>query len=507
MKKRPVILTILDGYGIGKEDEKNAIYVANTPNIDKLMNEFPHAELQASGEYVGLPEGQIGNSEVGHLTIGAGRIIYTGLSRINKSIVDDDLKNNKALIDAIESSKKKNSKLHIIGLTSPGGVHSHEKHIFELIKISSNLGANVVVHSITDGRDVPPKSCLESIQKLQEICNETNSKLATISGRFYAMDRDKRWERVELEYNNILGKNENRFNNVIDYINSEYSKDILDEFIEPACVEDIEKYKLEDNDTVLFANFRPDRARELSHLIFGSDYYDYTPVNGRKSNIHFSIMMSYEGIKPTSILFPPEDIKNTLGEIISNHNLKQLRIAETEKYAHVTFFMDGGVEINYPNEEKVLIDSPKVENYKDTPKMSATKITNELLKRINDFDLVILNFANPDMIGHTGDFKATREAIEYIDEIIGVIYTEVNRINGVMFITADHGNAEKMLDDNGNIVTSHTTNIVPLIITDSNVSINEKGSLSDIAPTILEYMDLPIPDEMTGKSLINKKEQ
>ncbi len=505
MNKKPILLAILDGYGIGQNNEKNAIFMSSKPNIDMLIEKYPSSVLEASGKYVGLPEGQIGNSEVGHLTIGAGRVVYTGLSRINKAIEDNELKNNKALLDAIDHANKNNSKIHIIGLTSPGGVHSHENHILELIKICCSFTKNVVVHSITDGRDVSPKSCLESINKLLNTCNETGAKLATISGRFYAMDRDKRWERVEKEYNNLLGKTENKFTNIIDYINSQYEKDILDEFIIPASINDIDNYKLDDNDVVLFANFRPDRARELSHLIFGSDYYDYNPENGRKNNIYLAIMMAYEGIKPSSILFPPEEIKNTLGEIISKNNMRQLRIAETEKYAHVTFFMDGGVEIDFTNEEKVLVDSPKVENYKETPKMSATKITNELISRLKEFDLIILNFANPDMVGHTGDFKATKEAIEYLDEMIKVIFEEMEKIGGTMFITADHGNAEVMLDENNNIVTSHTTNKVPLIVTDKEVKLVPNGSLADIAPTILEYMNLEKPIEMAGKSLLKKE--
>lgn len=504
MNKKPILLAILDGYGIGDSNEKNAIFMSKKPNMDMLFDKYPSSTLEASGEYVGLPDGQIGNSEVGHLTIGAGRVLYTGLSKINKAIQDDELKNNKSLLSAIEHANKNKSKIHIIGLASPGGVHSHENHIIELIKICSVLTKNVVVHAITDGRDVSPKSCLESINKLKTVCQETNSKLATISGRFYAMDRDKRWERVEKEYNNLLGKSENKFDDITNYIENQYSQEIFDEFIVPASVNDIDQYKLDDNDVVLFANFRPDRARELSHLIFGSNYYDFNPENGRKSNLYLAIMMAYEGITPSSILFPPEDVKNTLGEIISKNNMRQLRIAETEKYAHVTFFMDGGVEIDFSNEEKVLIDSPKVENYKETPKMSATKITNELIKRLKYFDLIILNFANPDMVGHTGDFNATKESIEYLDEMIKAIYDEISKIGGTMFITADHGNAEVMLDSNNSVVTSHTTNKVPLLVTDSNISLEANGSLADIAPTILEYMNLPIPSEMTGKSLIKK---
>ncbi len=500
--KKPILLAILDGYGIAPDSNANAISKANTKNIDYLTSNYPTSVLEASGEAVGLPEGQIGNSEVGHLTIGAGRTIFTGLTKINKSIENGTFSQNKRLLEAINYAKTNNSKVHIIGLLSPGGVHSHENHIFELIKTINSQGVKSIVHAITDGRDVEPRSCIPSIKKLEQLCSENNSTIATIAGRYYAMDRDKRWDRVEKAYEAILGKAENKFNNLEEYINLMYSKDINDEFIEPAMLDSSSDNFLNDNDVVIFANFRPDRARELSHIIYKSNYYDFEPTSGRKSNLYFAIMMPYEGIEPNTILYPNEEIKNTLGHVIANNNLKQLRIAETEKYAHVTFFFDGGVEIDFPNEKKILIDSPKVPDYKQTPKMSATTITNQLLEVINEYDLIILNFANPDMIGHTGDFQATVEAIQWIDYLIGVIYEKINELGGTMFITADHGNADRMLDENNKVVTAHSINDVPFICTDKNIQLKEKGKLSNIAPTILDYMGIEKPAEMDEESLI-----
>ncbi len=504
MKKRPLLLAILDGYGIAKPSDMNAISLAKKPTLDKLLNgDFPCSILEASGEAVGLPEGQIGNSEVGHLNIGAGRVVFTGLSLINKDVKEDRLINNEFLVQAIDHAKKNNKQIHIMGLMSPGGVHSHEEHIFELIKIANKNNLKTVVHVFTDGRDVPPRSIKNCIDKLVPILKENNGIIGSISGRYYAMDRDKRWDRVEKAYMTLIGEGKNTFNDIYQYIDNQYKENNNDEFFEPAINELKEESKIKDNDTIIFANFRPDRAREISHLIFGSKYYDYKN-NNSKNNLFFATMMKYEGIEPSCILYPQTILKNTIGEIISKNNLSQLRIAETEKYAHVTFFMDGGVEVDLPKGNKILIDSPKVDTYDKAYKMSAQEITIKLLEVIESYDFIILNFANPDMLGHTGDIEKTISSIEFIDSQIKLIWDKLEEINGVMFLTADHGNAESMLDEKGNIITAHTTNPVPFVCTDKKILLKKEGNLSNIAPTILQYKEIDIPKEMTSISLLEK---
>lgn len=500
--KKPVLLAILDGYGIAPASKMNAISLANTPTLDKLLGgEYPYVELEASGKAVGLPEGQIGNSEVGHLNIGAGRTVYTGLSLINKVVKDDNLKNNEGLKLAIKHAKDNNSKFHIMGLMSPGGVHSHEEHIFALMKIASWNGLQPVVHLFTDGRDVPPRWIKNSIDKLNIVLKETNGIIGSISGRYYAMDRDKRWDRVQTAYDVLIGNTDKTFTDIYKYIDEQYAANINDEFFTPTINADIEKAKINDNDSIIFANFRPDRAREISHLIIGSNYYDYVNKN-KKKNLFFATMMKYEGIEPSFVLFPPTKITNTIGEVISKNGLSQLRIAETEKYAHVTFFMDGGIEIDFPKEDKILIDSPKVNTYDEAYKMSAGGITKKLLEVMGNYDLIILNFANPDMLGHTGNIEKTILSIEFIDSQINIIWDKITELNGTMFLTSDHGNAESMLDEKGNIVTAHTTNLVPFVCTDKNILLKKSGNLSNIASTILQYIMLDIPKEMTSSSLL-----
>ncbi|MGL5591137.1 MAG: 2,3-bisphosphoglycerate-independent phosphoglycerate mutase [Mycoplasmoidaceae bacterium] len=503
--KKPVLLAILDGYGIAPKSNMNAISLANKPTLDKLLSgEYPYAELEASGSAVGLPEGQIGNSEVGHLNIGAGRVVYTGLSLINKDVKDDNLKNNEGLIKAIKNAKDNNSKFHIMGLISPGGVHSHEEHIFALMRIASMNGLQPIVHLFTDGRDVPPRSVKSSIEKLNIVLKETNGIIGSIAGRYYAMDRDKRWDRVQKAYDVLIGKTNTTFTDINKYIDEQYEADINDEFFTPTINANIDKVKIDNNDSIIFANFRPDRARELSHLIIGSNYYDYENKN-KKTNLFFATMMKYEGIEPNFVLFPPTIIKNTIGEVIANNGLSQLRIAETEKYAHVTFFMDGGVEVDFPREDKILIDSPKVNTYDEAYKMSAEGITNRLLEVMQNYDLIILNFANPDMLGHTGNMEKTILAIEWIDEQVKRIWDKINELGGTMFLTADHGNAESMLDEKGNVITAHTTNLVPFVCTDKNILLKKSGNLSNISSTILQYIMLDIPIEMTSGSLLVNK--
>lgn len=501
--KKPIVLAILDGYGYLNTDKGNAIYNAKTPCMDMLIKEYPNLLLQASGKYVGLPDGQIGNSEVGHLNIGAGRIVYTGLSLINKDIEEDHFKNNKVLNEAFDFVKKNKSTLHIMGLLSPGGVHSNQLHIFKMIEAASKNNLVPIVHIFGDGRDVEPKSIKNYITSLNEVIKTYGGKIGTISGRFYAMDRDKRFERTELAYKTLLGDNNNYYEDAIKYVDSQYDQNITDEFLVPATKNDSSVY-IKDNDAIIFANFRPDRARQLSHLFIGSQLYQEKPYRSLK-NIYFATMMSYEGIEPNGILYPTVVLKDTIGEVFEKHNIKQLRIAETEKYAHVTFFMDGGAEVNFKNEDKILIPSPKVATYDLAPNMSAVKITDKLLSVIEEYDAVILNYANADMVGHTGDYQKTVESIECLDKQIERLYNKVKEMNGTLFITADHGNAEEMIDDNGNKVTKHTTNPVPFIVTDKNVELNKmEANLSNIAPTILEYMSISIPSEMTSKSLLKK---
>lgn len=502
MNKGPILLTILDGFGLNDKTNGNAIKSAKTPNLDKLMSgEFPFIKIDASGEAVGLPKGQIGNSEVGHLNIGAGRVVRTGLSLINNEIENNLFEKKETLLNVLKQAKK-NKRLHLLGLLSPGGVHSHEEHIFEIIKIANKEGIRTFVHVFGDGRDVPPKSIISSLEKLYEICKNNNAIISTISGRFYAMDRDKRWERTLLAYNNLLGLNKkNSTKNFIEYVNSQYNKNINDEFLEPCYLDTNENIFIDNDDTVIFANFRPDRARQISHALIGSDYYSEDFI--RRKNLFLAIMMNYEGINPNLVIYPLAKIENTIGEVVAKNGLSQLRITETEKYAHVTFFMDGGIELNFNREEKILINSPKVETYDLAPEMSAELICDKLLEKMSKFDFIILNFANPDMVGHTGNFEKAVIAIECIDKQIGKILSKINELNGTMFLTADHGNAEIMLDDNNKVVTAHTTSLVPFICTDKKIKFLKKsGKLSNIAPTILKYLGIEIPKEMDESPLI-----
>ena len=503
MSKKPILLAILDGFGFSKHKEGNAIYNAKTPFFDNLIKNHDHCYIEASGEFVGLPDGQIGNSEVGHLTIGAGRVVYTGLSLINQDIKTGKFDSNPTLLQAIDFAKQNNGNVHIMGLLSPGGVHSNETHIFEMIRIISQNGLKPIIHVFGDGRDVKPQSIISSIQRLEDALKKYGGHIATISGRFYAMDRDRRWERTKLAYDNMLGIGTNYFEDPITYVQSQYDKGIYDEFLEPARRND-SSLNIKDNDAIIHANFRPDRARQMSHLFCGSTVYD-EPNEHPFNNIYYAIMMTYEGITPTSILFPTVVVKNTFGEIVSKHGLKQLRIAETEKYAHVTFFFDGGIETEYENEDKILIDSPKVKTYDEIPRMSAVEITDKLIEKMGEYDVIILNFANADMVGHTGKYLPAVEAIEVLDTQLARIDKKIKELGGTMFITADHGNAEDMIDDNGNPVTKHTTNPVLFISNNKNIRIKKPGSLANVAPTVLDFMGLPIPTDMDKPSLLLKK--
>ncbi len=502
---KPLVLCILDGYGLGKKYAGNAIELSNSPTMEMLKNKYPWKGTEASGKAVGLPAGQFGNSEVGHLSIGAGRTVFTGLSLINESISNKDYGKIKAFNQAFDHANKNKSTLHIMGLLSPGGVHSHEEHIFELLKIASKKVDHVVFHAFGDGRDVAPRSVKTSLTKLQAIIDShKNIELGVVAGRFYAMDRDKRWERINKAYEALTLDTAPTFDGWNDYVDSQYAAKINDEFIVPARNSKATHSLIKDNDSIIFANFRPDRARELSHYLIGSSYYDSNPKH-RAKNLWLTIMMNYEGIKANAIAFPPTKIENCLGKVLESNNIKQLRIAETEKYAHVTFFFDGGEELAFKNEEKVLIPSPKVETYDMAPEMSAIGITDALLEELPKHDVVILNYANADMVGHTGDLKATIKACEVIDTQIKRLYEKVESLGGTLIITADHGNAEIMLDDNGEVVTKHSSSLVPLLITNSNIQFKKiTPKLSDIAPTMLDILGIEKPVEMTGQSVIKK---
>ncbi|EIE40184.1 2,3-bisphosphoglycerate-independent phosphoglycerate mutase [Mycoplasmopsis canis] len=501
MKK--TVLIVIDGLGLRKETQGNGFALANTPTFDKLFKEYPNSIIQASGEFVGLPEGQMGNSEVGHLNIGAGTVVYTGLSLIKKALNDGSYKNTKAFVEVFRDVLENNSTLHLMGLLSPGGVHSLEDHLFELLHAANAYGLKKVsVHVFGDGRDVAPKSIKESMIKLQNICNKYGYNIASISGRFYAMDRDKMFDRVEKAYNAILGNSENTFESAVDFVDSQYSKDLSDEFFVPSINSNIDRDNfVKDNDSIIFFNFRPDRARQLTHLFINSSLYDFKPHHPVKIN-KFASMMKYEGLE-TIIAFDEMEIPMPIGKVLELASKKQLRIAETQKYAHVTFFMDGGNDIEFKNSKRIMVDSLKVESYADAPEMSAKGITDELLKNGLDYDVTIMNFANPDMVGHTGNLQSTIKAVSFLDTQIKRIVDWAEENNVTVFITADHGNAEITEDENGKPATKHTSSPVMLISTDKNIKLKD-GKLANVAPTILEYIGVNKPTEMDEDSLLVK---
>lgn len=499
--KKPVVLTIIDGLGIRTEKQGNAFALAKTPTFDDFFKNYPHSVIQASGEFVGLPSDQMGNSEVGHLNIGAGEIVYTGLSLIGKEIKDGTYKTNKSFVEAFDDVIRNNATLHLMGLLSDGGVHSLEEHLFILIDAAHEYGIKKLsVHIFGDGRDVSPRSILSSLEKLEKQLAKYNYDLASISGRFYAMDRDKMFDRNDKAYDAIIGRTTKTFKSGTQYVEEQYKENINDEFLIPAMNE--KNSFVKDGDSIIFFNFRPDRARQLSHLFIGSKLYDAIPTKPVKIN-KFVSMMKYEGIDST-IAYTEMEVKNTIGKVLSENGLKQLRLAETQKYAHVTFFMDGGLDIVYPNSERIMIDSLKIDSYADAPQMSAEKITDKLLEVMDNYDVVIMNYANPDMVGHTGDLKATIKAVEILDEQLGRIKRKIEMTGGVQFITADHGNAELTEDENGNPATKHTSFPVMLITTDKSLKLKD-GKLANIAPTILDYLNIPKPTSMNEESLIVKK--
>lgn len=513
MSKKTTVLMILDGFGINEKTEGNAIKLANTPNIDNITKEYPCVKGNASGLFVGLPDGQMGNSEVGHLNMGAGRIVYQELTRITKSIQDGDFFENNVLKGAMENCKERNSALHLMGLLSNGGVHSHNEHLYGLLKMAKMNGIEkVYIHAFLDGRDTPPTSGKGFLEELQAKINEIGvGKIATISGRYYAMDRDNRWERVEHAYNAIVMGKGDSTDNVISYIENSYSKDVNDEFIVPTVIieNDMPVATINQNDSVIFFNYRPDRAREMTRAFCDEEFKGFDRDKGY-FNLKFVTFTDYDSsIKNKEVVFLKESLINTFGEYISNLGLRQLRLAETEKYAHVTFFFNGGVEEPYKNEDRILIPSPKVATYDLQPEMSAKEVTEKLTENIANgkYDLIIVNYANPDMVGHTGVIDAAIKAIEFVDECIGKVVDTVIENNAQMFICADHGNSDQLIDYNTNQpFTAHTTNPVPFILVncDKAKGLKEDGKLADIAPTLLDMMNLEQPKEMTGESLLIK---
>lgn len=513
MSKKPTVLMILDGFGLNEKSEGNAVAQANTPVIDGLMRDYPFVKGYASGLAVGLPDGQMGNSEVGHLNMGAGRIVYQELTRITKEIEDGEFFHNKALLDGIANVKEHHSDLHLYGLLSDGGVHSHNTHLYGLLELAKREGVeNVYVHCFLDGRDTAPTSGKGFIEELEAKMKEIGvGKIATISGRYYVMDRDNRWDRVEKAYN-VMTKGEGETaESAVGAMEASYAKDVTDEFFVPTAITEngIPVATIKDNDTVIFFNFRPDRAREITRA-FCMDEFDGFDRGARKK-VTYICFTEYDVTIPNKeVAFQKVELKNTFGEYLAAHGKTQARIAETEKYAHVTFFFNGGVEEPNPGEDRILVKSPKVATYDLQPQMSAPEVCDKLCEAIRSekYDVIIINFANPDMVGHTGILEAAVKAVETVDSCVGRAVEALKEVDGQMFLCADHGNAEQLVDyETGAPFTAHTTNPVPFILinADPAYTLKEGGCLADIIPTLIELMGMEQPAEMTGKSLLIKK--
>ncbi|MBL1433474.1 MAG: 2,3-bisphosphoglycerate-independent phosphoglycerate mutase [Gammaproteobacteria bacterium] len=509
-QKRPILLTILDGWGYTEETEGNAIAAANTPVWDKLFNDNPHTLINASGPSVGLPSGQMGNSEVGHLNIGAGRVVYQELTRIERAIDSGLFFTNQTLTDAVDVAINNDSAVHIFGLMSSGGVHSHESHIFAMVKLAVERGAkNVFVHAFLDGRDTPPKSAAATIEKMEAGMAEIGGgSIATMVGRFYAMDRDYRWERVQAAYDLLTqGKGEFCAVDAMTGLEMAYARGETDEFVQSTVIvkEGAEPNFIRDDDVVVFMNFRSDRARQLTRTFIAEDFDDFSREVTPKLGTFCSLAEYNKDFYYVPVAFPPERHHNVFGEYISKLGLTQLRIAETEKYAHVTFFFNGGAEAAYPGEDRVLVQSPKVKTYDMQPEMSAEELTDRLVEAIESgaYDTIICNYANPDMVGHTGKLDAAIEAIEALDKCLGRVEAAIKKADGEWLITADHGNAEQMFDlETGQPHTAHTSNLVPLIYVGRDAEIALDGALCDVTPTMLHLLGLEQPPEMTGCSLV-----
>jgi len=505
MKNKKLALVILDGWGIGRGDASDAIANSKTPFYKSLLLKYPHSTLKTFGEFVGLPQGQMGNSEVGHLNIGAGRVVFQDLALINKEVADGTMAHNKVLLEAFDHVKKHNKKLHFIGLVSDGGVHSNQEHLYYLAKLTKQHNLhNVFIHAITDGRDTDPKSGLAFIKKLEENIAETDVKIASVIGRYYAMDRDKRWERVKVAYDLFVHAIGKKFKSATDVIENSYGKNITDEFIDASVITDAQGKSIaaiEDGDAVLCFNFRTDRCREITQALSQQDFPEH---NMQKQNLHYVTMTNYDHtFKNVGVMYDKLNLTNTLGETIAKANKNQIRIAETEKYPHVTFFFNGGREETFANEKRIMVPSPKVATYDLQPEMSAPEITEKIVAELktNWADFICLNFANPDMVGHTGVYSAIVNAIETIDGCLQKV-VETGIENGYSFIIiADHGNADFAINDDGTPNTAHSTNPVPCILIDKNYHQIKEGKLADIAPTICNILGIQTPPEMDGMVL------
>lgn len=500
---RPFLLAILDGWGVSEEIEGNAVLAADTPVIDGLMSRYSSTTLLASGHAVGLPSGQMGNSEVGHLNIGAGRVVMQDLERINFSIETGDIISNRALCGAIDHALKYGGTLHFMGLLSDGGVHSHIDHLFKLIEMARNSGVkSAVTHAFLDGRDVPPQSAEKYVRMLDEKTSDGLGSLRTISGRYYSMDRDNRWDRIKLAYNAIVHGEGLQADSGSDAVGKSYADGIDDEFLVPRVIGEPAPMKM--NDAVIFFNFRPDRARQLTRTLTEKDFTLFE--RGSKPILPYMVTMTEYGSEfDVPVAFPPEEIKNVLADVLADNDKKQLHIAETEKYAHVTYFFNGGEEEPKKGEDRVMIPSPKVATYDLKPEMSALEVAVEAVKRIRSgkYDFIVLNFANCDMVGHTGFIEAAIEAVETVDKSVGVVLDALFEVGGAAFITADHGNAEKLIECDGGVCTAHSVGPVPFIsVIPGDRDLRYGGKLSDIAPSVLEVMELEKPMEMTGASLL-----
>ena len=502
--KKPVVLIIMDGIGFTEGGPGNAYSLAKKKNLDRLFAKYPYTLLQASGEAVGLPEGQMGNSEVGHMNIGAGRTVYQSLTRVNKAAKERMFKTNHAYLAAFKNTMKHNSKLHLFGLLSDGGVHSHILHFKEMLKTAKEVGVEeTYVHAFLDGRDVGPQSAVDYIDDLEKYMKEISyGKIATVSGRYYAMDRDKNWDRIQKAYDTMTCGIGEHFASARDGVLASYKAGVNDEFVIPFVVD--ESGLIKDNDSIIFMNFRPDRAIQISTAYSNPKALEHLNTKSGPKNIMFISTMKYADSVTGEVAFELNDLNDMFGDYIAEKGLNQLRIAETEKYAHVTFFFDGGVDKQIKNATRVLIPSPKVPTYDLKPEMSAYEITEAVLKELDKkvHDVIILNFANGDMVGHTGVIPAAIKAVEAVDDCVGKVVEKIEALGGIALITADHGNCEKMIAEDGSIFTAHTTNLVPFLVTDESVKLRDGGSLGDIAPTMLKLLNLDKPQAMTGVSII-----